>query len=367
MRIAFVSHWGGRGGAEKALLEIIQAAKSSGHHVTCFVPCTGGLSSELARIDVPVVVMPYPWFAGERRWLAPLHLLRTPLAVYRLSKALRGFDVVYSNSAVICVGALAAKVAGIPHIWHLHEAIRPGEGIQFYLGQRFSEYMIRKLSRVVVGASKAVLEALKQTGEVLYLPPKVSKVDRRPSGALVVVGCLSKLKRVGDAIEAVRLTGVPLRIVGDGEEMSALRKQAEGLPVTFVGSVADASQEIANALALVNCSAVEGFGRVTIEAMALGTPVIAAAGGANLELVRHDETGLLFEAGNVRALAEQIARVQDRGFADRLANRAQGWIESVATADGFRDRLNAIVSKAAPQEQQRGIDGTAPQSQSALG
>jgi glycosyltransferase involved in cell wall biosynthesis len=355
MKIAFVSHWGGRGGAEKALAEIIDATRSLGHEAVCFVPVRGWLQQYLELSGVRVIIHPVPWWASNN---APLlvrakHILTHPFAVAWLAMRLRGFDVVYSNSVVIAVAALAAWLARVPHVWHLHEALGDKDGHQFYLGTNPSVALIRELSSVVVGASRTVLEGAKQVGTVMYLPPSTrpQSVERKPY-TVVVVGHMSKAKRMEDAIEAVRLlvangVRVSLRIVGDGDERRELERRALCLPVEFTGSLPDAAPEIAGAAALLNCSPVEGFGRVTVEAMALGTPVIAADAGANRELIRDGETGLLYQPGNVRQLAKDIKLLlEDRTLANDIASRARKHVESIASAEAMRQTIATVLAKA---------------------
>jgi glycosyltransferase involved in cell wall biosynthesis len=57
------------------------------------------------------------------------------------------------------------------------------------------------------------------------------------------------------------------------------------------------------------CSRCEAFGRVTVEAMKLGLPVIAANTGGSPELVQHGINGLLYEWGNPLDLAKQILKI----------------------------------------------------------
>ena len=54
------------------------------------------------------------------------------------------------------------------------------------------------------------------------------------------------------------------------------------------------------------CSRFESFGRVTVEAMLAGKPVIGAASGGTAELIQDGETGLLYEPGNHDELAMKI-------------------------------------------------------------
>jgi alpha-1,6-mannosyltransferase len=111
---------------------------------------------------------------------------------------------------------------------------------------------------------------------------------------LVCVGRLSREKRPDLAIEtlrAVRTRGVAARLwmVGDGPRRSALEAQARGLPVVFTGHLHD-RRELARLLAgaaaaLAPCP-YETFGLAALEALACGTPVVAADRGAVPELVQ---------------------------------------------------------------------------------
>ena len=151
-----------------------------------------------------------------------------------------------------------------------------------------------------------------------------------PSGALVV-SALVPYKRLDIAIEACRLAGVPLRIVGRGPEEARLRKFADGADVEFLGWRTD--EEI---LALYRSSAVvllpgvEDFGIVPVEAQACGTPVVALADGGALETVVDGVTGALVSDLHPQAFADAIRRVLAanldpaviRGNAERFSSAA---------------------------------------------
>jgi glycosyltransferase involved in cell wall biosynthesis len=67
----------------------------------------------------------------------------------------------------------------------------------------------------------------------------------------------------------------------------------------------------------------EPFGRVIIEAMALGRPVIATALGGPLEIIKHGHNGFLIEPGDPAALAETIiALVSDEKERGRIGRNA---------------------------------------------
>lgn len=128
---------------------------------------------------------------------------------------------------------------------------------------------------------------------------------------LLFVGRLSAEKGLSTLARAMELLpDAQLRVGGDGPEAGLLDGMAG---VTKLGGLSSdmVRHEMSRAAALVVPSIwYETFGLVVIEAFACGTPVIASRIGALAELVRDGETGLLFEPGNSRDLADKIAWAQ---------------------------------------------------------
>lgn len=111
---------------------------------------------------------------------------------------------------------------------------------------------------------------------------------------LVHCGRLSPEKHVERSVDALaELHGsghrVRLVVAGDGPRMSSLRRRAAGLPVTFLGFVADRA-DVAALLATADVSLAPGphetFGLAALEALASGTPVVVSESSALGELVR---------------------------------------------------------------------------------
>lgn len=125
---------------------------------------------------------------------------------------------------------------------------------------------------------------------------------------LLYVGRLSVEKGVATLAEAMRLLpDAQLRVAGDGPEAAVL----DGLAgLTRLGSLPGEAvrEEMSRAVALVVPSIwYENFPRTIVEAFACGLPVIASRIGALADIVRDRETGLLFEPGNPRDLADKMA------------------------------------------------------------
>ena len=115
-----------------------------------------------------------------------------------------------------------------------------------------------------------------------------------------------------DVIDATRAKGIPVKVVaiGDGPARGYFQ---ERLPdAVFTGQLT--GTELATALAstdvFLNPSITETFGNVTLEAMASGLPVMAAAASGTTSLVQDNITGRLAEPGDIDAFAEELADYQ---------------------------------------------------------
>jgi glycosyltransferase involved in cell wall biosynthesis len=145
-----------------------------------------------------------------------------------------------------------------------------------------------------------------------------------PDNFLLIVSALVPYKRIDVAIEASRLSGVPLRIAGDGPERERLMtlaadKQAN---VEFLGAISnDDIRDLYRHAAAVLLPGEEDFGIVPVEAQACGRPVIALARGGALETVVDGVTGILVNESTPEAFAAGIARARQVPF-DPAAIRA---------------------------------------------
>ena len=151
------------------------------------------------------------------------------------------------------------------------------------------------------------------TAEVMHPPLGVHNLRNAPSeGYLFMPGRLHPWKRVDLAIEAVRQSQLPLKLViaGTGEAEGSLRRLAADDPrVDFLGHISDDElvEWYAKALAVVFTPLHEDYGYVTLEAFASGKPVITCCdSGEPTRLVSNGETGWVCEpnAASLRATFE---------------------------------------------------------------
>jgi glycosyltransferase involved in cell wall biosynthesis len=170
------------------------------------------------------------------------------------------------------------------------------------------------------------------------VPYAAADVDR---AVFVFAGRLTAQKSLDLALEAV--AAVPearLVVIGDGPERTRLERFAHDLRldgrVEFTGRRPrrEVLEALSSAAAALVPSAWENLPHAAVEALAVGTPVVAAAVGGVPEVVRDGENGLLVLPGSTEALAAAIASlVANADLRDRLAARARG---SVGHLDAAR-------------------------------
>jgi glycosyltransferase involved in cell wall biosynthesis len=170
-------------------------------------------------------------------------------------------------------------------------------------------------------------------------------LDQRAGG--LFVGRLSDEKGVGVLLDALRLGQAPVTVIGDGEWGERARQQLGDQALGFrpVGEILSRMKTAAYLVLPSLCG--ENFPRTIAEAYSCGLPVIASRLGAMAELVDDGETGLLFEVGNARDLADKLAWAEAHPQEMLRMGRAarQRYLERY-TPDRNHDELMAIYRKA---------------------
>jgi glycosyltransferase involved in cell wall biosynthesis len=176
---------------------------------------------------------------------------------------------------------------------------------------------------------------------------------------LTIVGRISAGKRQEDAVRAVaQLAGkgldVRLSLIGTeapdyGPSLRALvRELGVEERVEFVAFTDDPFSLVAAADLSVICSRGEGFGRVTVEAMKLGKPVIGADSGGTTELIRDGWSGLLFRLGDPADLAGKIETLyHDRALLAAMGANARLWARETFSLQRYTRELQAVFREAA--------------------
>lgn len=184
----------------------------------------------------------------------------------------------------------------------------------------------------------------------------------RARGQDIVIRALPRLREAFPGLRCV-IAGVPHPRPGDlafRQELAALARSlgVEDL-VAFVGLVDPIADLYAAAdIVLSPARFNEAFGRVAVEALSAGCPVVAARVGATPEIVRDGRDALLFPAEDHEAMAAAVMRLwRDRGLRDELVRSgrrrvAAKFSEEVAVK-AFGDVVDQVLAARARSSRSR--------------
>lgn len=363
-----------RDGAELSALECLDALASLGIQCRVVIPQKGPLIAELESRNLPYKLIPY------KVWIEPpvpviKRLLVTfwnLLMAYWATLVLARWhcDLILTNTINICVGALVAKIRGLPHLWYLREFGSEDHGWEFHLGHKPSLWLMDRLSVVCAAVSRAVAEKYQarmtpSKVHYLYQPINVdlsaaTEVVLNTSGfqlTCIMVGRLQQGKRQEDAIRAVaelRDQGlrVQLWLVGGGEKNyrhfleELVREKNLQAQVRFFGQVDNALPYIQQADVLLLCSRCEAFARVVVEAMKAGKPVIGARSGGTMEQIKDGFNGFLYEPQDYRELAGKIKHLYDHPEVTKETGmNARKWAVKTFNQDNYRKALKKLLDQ----------------------
>jgi glycosyltransferase involved in cell wall biosynthesis len=136
---------------------------------------------------------------------------------------------------------------------------------------------------------------------------------------IIFVGRLEKQKGIDILFKAIQILkekhhrNLRVAIVGDGSLMESLKKIALRYGINehidFLGVRKDVLELMRKSLVFVLPSRWEGFGLVLLEAMSVGTPIVATKVGGIPEIIEDGKDGILVEPENPEELAKAILRL----------------------------------------------------------
>lgn len=359
LRVLIVAHDAMLYGAQRSLLDILRRMDRQRHEPYVVIPSAGPFTKALQALGIPFtcgVVQRWIFFPKpmtlhamlRRPWrrlnhphmLALLSWISLPLRVALLALLIRKLRIglVYTNTATVLDGALAARLCGIPHVWHLREAVAGNTDLT-------SPLPVRWLPGFVVSYSAAVIVNSADLARRMFRTTPPSKVNIVHNGIdpagyqgaqaeppLPSLSTGARLTAVCGALQARKdiltyiRSAARLRdshpdlhhfIIGQGggnylsRIEQAIADHRLSSRVHLLGYRDDLPALLSRIDVMVSTAVHEPFGRTLIEAMAAGKPVVATRSGGPQEIIVDGECGYLADVGDDAAIAERMARLLD--------------------------------------------------------
>lgn len=353
-----------RGGAERVFEEMVHLLPDA--HVFALYAGRPRMVINGRRYHIQTTFLQrFPaWFRRHPKRLLPL----LPYAAEQIDVS--QYDLVISSSSGFAKGIVTR--AAIPHVCYCHAPTRyiwdarrtvlsqtnffaklPGMALVHWL--RLTDYAAAQRVDYWLANSRWTQERIatyyRRPSKIIYPPIDTSfftpKSGSKKDNYFLCVGRLSPAKNFKQAISVCEKLHVPLVLVGEGTEAASLQRQA-GRYTKFAGRVNRATLRnyYRSARALVQ-PAEEDFGMVSAEALACGTPVVAFERGGVSEIVRHAETGILYQQGTVESLAEAIRQfiVLENSFRSEACQAAALKFSYPRFATEFMSALSDIVAE----------------------
>ncbi|MDC0230906.1 glycosyltransferase family 4 protein [Aureispira] len=327
MRILFFTHGADMMGANRCLLDLLTGLIPYGITPIVVVPGNGELEIELKKRSIKCIVFKYfnlahtkyisvnYWFNSLRQFQNKYQYL--PAIIDEVKNL--DIDIVYTNSSTIGIGAWLAEALQLPHVWHIREFGEKDYGLVFWRGRNYFDYWANK-ARLIISMSYAIeKEVLRNitTQKVTIHDGIISEENfssitpkyEHTNGnfTFLIIGLIHPTKGQMTALKCFhevykKNKHVRLIIAGKGRRLytkkikSYIAQHQLNSVVNFIGYTNNPYSVHQQADAVLMCSKSEGMGRVTIEGMIFGNPVIGYNGGATPELIEKGVDGLIYNS-----------------------------------------------------------------------
>ena len=348
MKILFLDQSGNLGGAELCLADI--AKPYSGDCLVALFS-DGAFRKLLEHHCIPVQILTETSIPirKDSTLIQGVSSIRSliPL-VTKVANLARGYNLIYANTQkALVIGALASLYSNRPLVYHLHDILSTDHFS--YTNRRIAVTLANWFARLVIANSKATQAAFVEAGgrrdivHIVYNGFDLKHYSRFSSPDILldinqikqnlnwndrfIVGHFSRLSpwkgqhvllnALAHCPENVAALFVGDALFGEQEYAKSLYQQTEALGlekrVRFLGFRTDVVPLMSACDLIAHTStAPEPFGRVIVEAMLCGKPVVAAAAGGAVELIEDGRTGWLSSPGDVTQLAGIIRTAQNQ-------------------------------------------------------
>jgi glycosyltransferase involved in cell wall biosynthesis len=378
MNILFVSHTADLGGGERSLLTFLKNTKEL-FDIRVLFPKEGPLVSAVNERGIKSYVSSYEWWT-VRRGATRHHVKETfPRQILDAKKILSKIEggwkpeVIYTNTSVVCVGALIAQMLKVNHIWHIREYGEKDHGFVYEYGLEDTGTIINALSSSVIFNSEAVRKEFDniefEKSYVIYnaveIPQAVlQKNTDKPafsynsSFKLLIAGTISERKGQLDAVESVanlinKGYNLELVLMGHCNDLSLKEKIMkikhtckDPNKIRLLEYRENPYPVFLETDVVMVTSKNEAFGRTILEGWLMDKPVIATNKGGVPEIVSDQVNGLLYTPGDTSKLSQQIAKLySDSDLRSRLANDGRKRALKKFGVDNYVRSIESVINK----------------------
>lgn len=378
LNLLYVAHERKLGGASLSLLALIKEMKKHNHCITVIVPTKNcPVAQKLKELNIPTVPIFMPWWQMPSYWSVLIKLcfrifyyleeIEVWYALLKLRKV--KIDIVHSNSSVIDYGARIAYYRKCKHVWHIREFGDADYQLEYLRGMNRTWNYINHHADSIIFISKALMQyfhlvvdtnksivVYNGVGKEYFIEREYCKKDEviflisgnlnRNKRQLLVLQAAEELLRRGEENFAVFIAGTSTSMSESKkyeDELAQYIKENLRKQAMMLGRI-DNMNEIRNRADVeIVASNREAFGRVTIEGMFAGMPVIVSDSGANKELVQDGIQGFIFLNDNAISLADRMEMfIKDTHMIEIMGKRAAKYAGEKYTAEKNANEIEQI-------------------------
>jgi glycosyltransferase involved in cell wall biosynthesis len=382
--VLMVGHSGDMYGASRSLIKLVRILNEN-YNVYVLLPDSGSLSGELkAILPAERILLNEDLYIFTRKSFRLKYIVSTLVRFFRnlifIRKIILKYDIniIHTNSGVVPAPAMAARITGRKHIWHIREWF--GDFKRFW---PFYSAYITRFSDKVVCVSKTMADQFNGNKKVMSIyngfeipkiPTEISlpeKLQQSLNEADLVLGCTSRIRLIRKGqeylIEAIGIvsqrTGKNIQSILIGDYVPGYEWQKENITaliekyhledrIHFMGHKANPLPyyKLFDVFVLPSGEP-EPFGGVIMEAMSLGLPVIGSNAGGTTEQIADAQNGYLFENKNAEDLANKIELfLNDPSSIKLFGNCSKERIEKYFSLDLHKDNILKLYEDIINQE-----------------
>jgi glycosyltransferase involved in cell wall biosynthesis len=358
-------------GSGKIILQVLRTYQKEGLNPIVVLTGPGPLQGFLEAENIPVYIQNLGIL--RRKYVNPkgiFNRVQMNLKAYRFLSGLHRkyqFELVYSNTLAVIVGAYWAQRNQIPHLWHIHEILPGPKPLVKLLAKMLDSSTSRPIavSHAVANHWQPLLKTAKTEvvpngipyDEFLEAKPSLRE-ELKLSKEQVLIGMIGRINPGKGQLYFLEMaeklahlsTQTHFILVGDPfpgyepileemrKEISAKRLEER---ISYLGFRSDVPEIMASLDIFVLPSVLpDSFPTVILEAMAAGKPVVATQSGGAAEMVDEGKTGFLIPIADVEKGAKAIERlIVDPELRDKMGKAGRNRVLTNFSLETFEEKI----------------------------